>query len=148
MQKKVKFAICDSAKKSQINHRPPCAAQVSAPGPSLGTRGPNSMVSSNLPSVRSGRLGLASYPDRTVNRAWARNSGLRVARTEPMPDSDSTENFGSYRVSPGRIGYLWAELGTLIFLYRTGSTGNGPTGMGRSVHLAPHLPKLTRRNPI
>ena len=80
-------------KKTEINHWPPCSAHTGVRGPSLGFLGPNSMVSSNLPSVRSGRVGLVSYPGRTVIRVGARNSTLRVARTDMMPNSDSTENF-------------------------------------------------------
>ena len=65
------------------------------------------MMSSNLTSVR---FWLVSYPDRAENRARARNSRLRVVRTDPMPNSDSAGNFGSSRVGSGQNGYLWVEL--------------------------------------
>ena len=103
-KKKVNFAICDfTKKKSQINHCTFISAQSGARGPSLGFLGPNSMVSSNLASVRSGRTGLVSYEPGLVIRVWGCNSRLRVARTNLTADSDSTQNFGPYRVSPGQI---------------------------------------------
>ena len=51
-------------------------------------------MNSNMPSVRSGRLGLVSYGLGLVFRVWARNSRLRVARTNLIADSDSTANLG------------------------------------------------------
>ena len=109
-KKKVKFAMSKVQKKSQINHWTFISAYMCDPGPSLGFLGPNLVVSSNLASVRSGRVGLGSYGPGLVFRVWARNSRLRVARTNPSSDSDSTQNFGSYRVFGGEIWYLCAEL--------------------------------------
>ena len=71
-------------------------------GPSLGYPDPNSMLSPNLVSVRSGRVGVVRFGALPEIRVWARNSRLRVARTNLIADSDSTENFGSYRVFRGR----------------------------------------------
>ena len=92
--------MSESQKKSQINHWTSNSAYGSAPGPSLGFLGPNSMVSSNLVSVRSGRTGLVSYEPGSV---WGCNSRLRVARTNLTSNSDSTSNFGSYRFFSGQI---------------------------------------------
>ena len=88
-------------------------------GPSLGSWGPNSMVSSNLPSVWSGRTGLVSYGLGLEIRVWTRNSWLRVARTNLTANSDSTSNFGLYGIFPGMFWYFCVELWALIFLHRT-----------------------------
>ena len=79
-------------------------------GRSLGFQGQNFALSPNLSSVRLGRVGLGSYPDRTVNRVWACNSGLRVATGFLASDSKSTGNFGSYRILPRTVRYFYAEL--------------------------------------
>ena len=69
------------------------------------------MVSSNLASVRSGRVGLGTYEPGPVFRVWAHNSILRVARGFSTSDSDSAQKLGSYRVSPGHLRYFCTELG-------------------------------------
>ena len=48
-------------------------------------------------------VGLGSYGPGLVFRVLAGNSRLRVARTNPSSDSDSTQNIGSYRVFGGDI---------------------------------------------
>ena len=90
-------------KKKRVDILTYCVIHKGGEGRSLGFQGQNFVLGPNMPSVRSGWVGLSSYPDRTVNRVWARNSGLRVARTEPMPDSDSAGNFGPYRLFPGHL---------------------------------------------
>ena len=60
------------------------------------------MLSPNLVSVRSGRVGVVRFGALPENRVWARNSKLRVARLNVIADSDSTENSGSYKVFCGR----------------------------------------------
>ena len=91
----------------------------SANGRTLGFRGQNFAVNSNIASVRSGWVGLESYEPRLVFRVWARKSKLRVVWRNMTSDSDSTQNFGSYRVLPGQLCYFCTEFGLLIFLYDT-----------------------------
>ena len=67
----------------------------SVDGRTLGFRGQNFVVNSDLASVRSGWVGLESYEPRLVFRVWVRKSILRVARENITSDSDSAQNFGS-----------------------------------------------------
>ena len=75
----------------------------SADGRTLGFRGQNFVVNSDLASVRSGWVGLESYDSMLVFRVWVRKSILRVGRGNMTSDSDFTQNFGSYKVFPGRL---------------------------------------------
>ena len=86
----------------QITNRPSFSAQMGAQGPSLGYPDPNSMLSPNMVSVLSGRVGVVRFGALPEIRVWVRNSRIRVARTNLIADLDSTKNVGSYRVFCGR----------------------------------------------
>ena len=75
----------------------------SADGRTLGLRGRNFAVNSDMASVRSGWVGLESYEPRLIFRVWVRKSILRVARGNMTSDSESTQNFGSYSVFLGQL---------------------------------------------
>ena len=109
-------------------------------GPSLGYPDPNSMLSPNLVSVRSGRVGVVRFGALPEIRVWARNSRLRVARTNLIADSDSTENFGSYRVFRGRYWYFYHELqGPNRNTGRLEPAKNSGTGNpAQKLHYRPH----------
>ena len=114
---------------------------MSARGPSLGFQAPNFMENPNLVSVRSGRPGLVHYP---LFPVLGCNSRFRCTTVNLIADLESTQNFGSYRVSPGQNRNFYTELPAPTQITRTGNYGSDPVARRRNIIFDPENPYMTR----
>ena len=101
--KKVNFAIWTFSKKSQFRQN---FVRVADPDPSLGLMGQTFIMLPKIGSIWSGLPGIPSWARRPKLPVWASNSRLRVARTNLIVDSESTQKLGSGKASPGPLGYF------------------------------------------